>query len=258
MNEKNRKSDNLYTYIVLFCLVMFTSYLGYKNLVHDKKDTQETATNAVKEYIAEHPEEIISSLQKHHQKQIKQYEELAKATIKEKLGDLESPTSPSYSSGTNPDITIIAFYDASCGYCKTSNKSLVKLLENDDKIKVIYKQFPILGVNSEIASRVLLAVYNTNPKYYYDFNNDIMSQNEALNPEIIKGLLAKYNIGYEQIETEMNNPKVTEELEKVKKLAMDLNIQGTPAYIIGGEFYPGSMDTETLKKIIDNRRKSNK
>src|SRR6266853_2513024 len=128
-------------------------------------DADETVTPGQKtaieqiihDYILEHPELVIQALQAAESKAKTVAEERVRATLVEKRKELlDDPTSPIAGNPTG-DVTIVEFFDYRCPYCKKVAPSLEALLKEDPKLRIVYKEFPILGSESTFAAHVSFA-----------------------------------------------------------------------------------------------------
>ncbi|MFN7038164.1 MAG: DsbA family protein [Alphaproteobacteria bacterium] len=245
---------------ILFLIVVLGSlaFIFRNHIVLKTNVSQQDASNVneieqiVKDVIKNSPELIISSLENYQIKQQQDMEEKSKSSIINKKQELEDAQSPS-SGNIDADVTIVGFFDYKCGHCKKASNALSQILFNDKKIKMIYKELPILGETSREAAKAALAVYKLEPKKYSEFHNKLMAVQNISNESISK-LIEDLNIDKEKWEAAKSDSFINEELEKNRNLARELNIQGTPAFIINGELIPGSLPVEGFKEKINNAR----
>ena len=253
------KDEQMLMKVILsaFFLTFITFSHSAETMEIEQKNTisREEIREMVEEYILKNPEVIIRALQKFEiQKQAEKQK-----NIKENLANLQyqlnfNPSTPVIG---NPDgdITIVEFFDYLCGYCKRVFPTIQTLLENDGKIRYVLKELPILGPNSIIAAKAALAVWNNTPKKYLAFHTALMAARGRLNTEKIVVIARKLGIKKEILFKNMEAQKVSKELNDNIKLSEKLNINGTPAFIIGDRVIPGALDIDELKKIVENHRK---
>jgi len=210
----------------------------------------------IRDYILEHPEVIMESVTRFQANQKAAAEEMARQNLvsqKDRL--INDPTSPVIG---NPegDVTIVEFFDYRCGYCKKVRADVMSLVESDKNIKLVFKEFPILGPESETASRAALAVWNSDPKKYTEFHNELMTVRGALPATRVMEIAGSLGIDLGKMTSGMSSAEVTSAIQGNHNLAQSLNISGTPAFVIGGELVPGAVDLATLKNLIKKARGS--
>ncbi len=131
-------------------------------LAFDDAQTREIET-IVRDYLVANPEVLLESMQALEAKRNAE----AKAGQSETIAGLRErlDASPAGTVAGNPqgDVTLVEFFDYNCGYCKRAASDLQVLLESDPKLKVVYKEIPVLGPASEAAARVSLAFRQTKP-----------------------------------------------------------------------------------------------
>lgn len=161
----------------------------------------------------------------------------------------------------NPDgdVTLVEFFDYNCGYCKQSLNTVAKLIEGDPKLRVVLKDFAILGTDSVETAQVATAIRNqfSGPKFW-DFHRKLLSTRGHIGKQ--QALAAARELGADmgRLEKDMEKPDVQESLREVATLADQLRFDGTPAWVIGNEAVVGGLPMTALKSKIDNLRKCGK
>ena len=220
--------------------------------IENAKDVEEV----VSKWVENNPQFIISAVMKMQKKAMEDQMKNAQAKIGEKKSELfKDKNSPVFDpSGSN--ITIVEFFDYSCGYCKKANEVLSKLFAEDKKVKIVYKEYPVLGSNSEELARIALAVNIIKPKLYKEFHDKLMSSKVSSKEEALK-IAEEVGVKADKITSMLDKEKerISNMIEANRKLASEIGANGTPAFIIGDEFIPGMLDLETLKEKIAQARK---
>ncbi|WP_414470682.1 DsbA family protein [Microvirga sp. M2] len=213
----------------------------------------------VKEYLLKNPEvltEVIGELEK-RQAEAQQVAQ-ASAVKETKQTLLNAPHS--YVVG-NPsgDITLVEFFDYNCGYCKKALTDLQTLVKNDPKLRVVLKDFPVLGPDSVEASRVALAVRKQlqGPKLF-DYHVKVLETRGRVNGERAMAVAKEMGADMAKLQKDMDSPDVRGALQENMALGDKLSLTGTPAFIIGEAVIPGAVGIEPLKQIIDNVRSCGK
>ncbi len=207
-------------------------------------------------WVQSNPAAIIESVvEMEKRNRTKQQEEYQKNVSLKTHQLFDDNTDPKYSSGKY-DVSLVEFFDYNCGYCKKAQSSIEKIIKDDSKIRIIFKELPILGKSSEELSRVAIAVNMNNSKDYLKFHNALMKGSPRSKEEAIE--IAK-NLGIDTVKIEQILNKKKDEIENKindnKKLSMEVGVNGTPAFIIGDDFIPGAIEYDSLKEKIAKQRK---
>lgn len=156
----------------------------------------------------------------------------------------------------NGDVTLVEFFDYSCGYCKRALPDMLTLLKDDPKLKIVLKEFPILGPGSVEAARVAVAVRMQDPggQKYMAFHQELLGSQGPASKE--KALAAAKNQGLDmaRLEQDMAGDEVDATLKEDVKLANVVGITGTPGYVIGNDVVVGAIGIAGLKGKIDMAR----
>lgn len=205
----------------------------------------------IKEYLMENPELIIEALQNYEKKRAVKEAEQAKESIAARADDLYNHPGSPIAGNPNGTNIVVEFFDYNCGFCKKAFPDVQKLVETDPSVKFVFKELPILGPNSELASRAAIAVFQTNPEKYLDFHAKLMSHAGGKDIEILQKIATE--IGVEiNLEEATQTKEVEEALAFNRKLAQDIGASGTPAFVINGEFVGGAIGYDNMKQMIAN------
>jgi len=206
----------------------------------------------VREYLLAHPEVIVEALSAYQQREeAAQAEEQRKALTTRKEELFKNPTSPVLG---NPqgDVTLVEFFDYQCGYCKAVHPDVQRLLESDGKIRLVSKEFPILGPASVTASRAALAAQKQGK--YDALHKALMENRGQLDDDKIMRIAGSVGLDMERLKKDMQAPEIQEILQRNVRLAGELNIRGTPAFIIGDQIVPGAVSLDRLKEMVAQGR----
>jgi protein-disulfide isomerase len=156
----------------------------------------------------------------------------------------------------NGDVTLVEFFDYSCGYCKRALPDMLTLLKDDPKLKIVLKEFPILGSGSLEAARVGVAVRMQDPggQKYMAFHQELLGSPGPATKE--KALAAAKDQGLDmaRLEQDMAGDEIDATLKEDVKLASAIGITGTPGYVIGKDVVVGGVGVTELKRQIDTAR----
>jgi protein-disulfide isomerase len=207
----------------------------------------------VREYLLENPEVIMEALQILQERQRAAEAEGLKRTIAERSDEiLNDPAAPV---GGNPagDVTLVEFFDYNCPYCRRVAPTMAELEEADPDLRVVYKEFPILGPGSQFAARAALA--SRRQGKYVPFHNALMQATEQVTEETVMGIAREVGLDTDQLRADMQDPAIGEAIARNLQLANALGITGTPSFVIGQEVVPGAVDLRTLQSLIARARR---
>ena len=194
----------------------------------------------VHNYLTKNPEilvEMTTELEKRQQAEQAQQQEKVVSDNADAV--FRSPRS--YSAG-NPDgdVTVVEFFDYNCGFCKRALPDVVKLIDNDEKVRVVFKELPIFGEESEDAAKGALAAGKQGK--YFDMHQKLYL--EPGKADKAKALKVAQDLGLDvpQFEKDMASPEVQQALDESRDIAQKLGLQGTPFYLIGDRNVPGAPD----------------
>jgi len=213
----------------------------------------------VKDYLIKNPEvlqEAITELERRQQETQKSQQVAVLKQERDKV--LNSPR------GTiigNPagDITLVEFFDYNCGYCKRALGDVRGLVKADPKLRVVLKDFPVLGPESVEASRVALAVRpQLKGDKLFEYHAKLMETRGRVNGERALAVAREMGLDVDRIKKEMENPEVREALQENMGLGDRLGLSGTPAFIVGDEIIGGAVGAEALRQTISAVRQCGK
>lgn len=224
----------------------------------DEPVTRSQLPALIKEALINNPTILAEVVEKIQASQEEESSKKSKEAIVKRKNDLFSdPTSPVVGA-TDADVTIVEFFDYHCGYCKQALASISKLLEKDKKVRVVLKEYPILSEDSRYASRAALAVNRIAKDKYFDFHKAMFSVSGSINENVVVGQAKKLGIDAEKLKKEMDSPEIEAILAKNRELGGEVGALGTPALVIGENFYPGAMPYESMQKAVDAVRSEKK
>ncbi len=206
----------------------------------------------VREYILKNPEVLFEAVQRHQERQRQQQAERDRAALKEHAKALL--TDPDSFVGGNPDgdVTLVEFFDYRCGYCKRFAPTLARITKQDPKLRVVYKEFPVLGPDSFRAAQAALAARNQG--YYLAFHDALMGAEGPLTDDAITTVARSVGLDTNRLKKDMETPNVLNVLDNNHRLAKALRIDGTPTLIVGDEIARGAVPLEQLTAMIARAR----
>lgn len=210
--------------------------------------SQDVSDAAIERYIRNHPEVIEQSLQALEAKREAELRDRQKAALAARQDELlHDPASP-VSGNPKGEITLVEFYDYRCGYCKRAASAVRDLQKVDPRVRVVYKDFPILGEPSELAAKAALASQAQGK--HQAFHEALLASHADMTKKEILKIAVRVGLNAKRLEADMANPKWQAVIDKNRALARELGISGTPGFIVGNELVPGALDLNGLKELI--------
>jgi protein-disulfide isomerase len=215
-------------------------------------DAQRQAIEGVvRDYLLKNPEvlqEAMAELEKRQQEAQRQ----AQASALKESRDVLHSAATSYTAG-NPsgDITLVEFFDYNCGYCKRALGDLQAIMKSDPKLKVVLKDFPVLGPDSVEASKVALAVkQQLKGDKLFEYHTKLLESRGRVNGERAIAVAKEMGLDIARLQKDMQAPEVQAALQENVGLGDKLGLSGTPAFIIGDEVIPGAVGADPIRKTI--------
>jgi protein-disulfide isomerase len=151
------------------------------------------------------------------------------------------------------DVTLVEFFDYNCGYCRRALTDMLELVKVDPKLKIVLKEFPVLGPSSVDAARVAVAVrmQDKGGAKYLEFHRKLFATRGEINRD--RALAAAREVGLDmaRLERDLQSAEVNATLEESATLADALALSGTPSYVIANEVVPGAIGYAALKAKVD-------
>ena len=202
----------------------------------------------IDQYIRAHPEVIEQSLQALEVKRQEDEKARQKAALANHQQDLLNDPSSPVSGNPKGDVTLVEFFDYRCGYCKRAAGAVAQLQKDDANLRVVYKDFPILGEASELAAKAALA--SKVQGRHQAFHEALLAAKGDLTKEQVLHIATQVGLDATRLEADIANPEWQTVIDRNRALAKDLGISGTPGFIVGTELVPGALDVNELKALV--------
>jgi protein-disulfide isomerase len=184
----------------------------------------------------------------------RQQQAASKAAIAGARDSLVTPADPVVGSA-NGDVTVVEFFDVRCPYCRRLEPTMTDLLGRDRAIRLVYKDLPILGPASLLASKALLAAQRQGK--YEALRTALMKEGAPdITEDSIHAAADRIGLDWPRLARDMDDPAIRQQLDRNLALARKLGIEGTPAIVIGGTLIPGAATLVDLQKAVDQARSS--
>ncbi|MEK7265310.1 MAG: DsbA family protein [Pseudomonadota bacterium] len=208
----------------------------------------------VRDTIRDDPSIIVAALNDYSANHVKD-------TVRKYLPELLSSES-GYVSVKNPasaKVAVIEFFDYHCGFCKRSSSFVQELIKNDPSVKFSFREFPILREESDVASRYALAARAQGK--YLEMHFAMLGETGVVTEARIKEIAKKIGLDVNKLVADHNNPEFTRYIESDRRAAQEMNIDGTPTFIVAsldGDFVdiiPGFRPDDVKAAIAEAKKK---
>ncbi len=217
--------------------------------------------NIVHDYLIKNPEVLIEASRILQQRERTRMTEKAQKAIPRLAKKLFSAPENQIGGNPNGNTTIVEFFDYQCGYCKQVAPMLKQMVEKDKNIRVIYKNFPIFGPNSELAAKAVMAAAQQNK--YLELHEALITLDKPLDEQVIFDTAKSVGLDIDKLKKDINASEINAQLEENQQLAEQLGLVGTPAFIVASYpvtkqmkyfFVPGLPNQNILQNLIDATR----
>jgi protein-disulfide isomerase len=240
--------------VALACWIVAAAWCGAPVEAADPNAPQrQQIESIIHDYLMQHPDVLIAALRQAENKMDRDDEANASRAVaqhrREVFHDATTPV------GGNPqgDVALVEFFDYRCPYCKQVEPSLESMLKQDPKLRLVYKEFPILGPASVTAARAALAAQRQGK--YDAFHAAMMAARGNVTDDTVYRVAGSVGLDIEKLKRDMASPEIAQTIKANKKLADALDIRGTPAFVIGDKVVPGAVDLDALKTMVADARK---
>ena len=211
----------------------------------------------VKDYLVAHPEVLQEAMSELEKRQSAAELEKQVAGVRQHKEVLFNSSHQVTLGNPKGDVTMVEFFDYNCGYCKRALGDMLALIKNDPNLKIVLKEYPVLGPGSLEAAQVAVAarMQDKSGKKYLDFHQRLLGGRGPADKA--RALAAAKEAGFDmaRIEKDMASDEVRDTLKENMKVADAIGLNGTPSYIIGSDVVIGAQGYDVLKEKVDAARK---
>jgi protein-disulfide isomerase len=202
----------------------------------------------VRRYLLAHPEVLPEAMEVLQARETQaQAQQLAPVVARNRAA-IETPFHGAWAGSAQPDVVLVEFFDYACGYCRASNPHIDRLLREDPRLRVVWREFPVLGPDSEQAAVASLAAARAGR--YRQFYDTLF---EAGRPTAEAVAAARRTVG---IGEAAMDAEARRELEKNFMLAREIRAQGTPTFVVGDQVLQGAVGYEALRDAVAQTRRA--
>ncbi|HKL55919.1 MAG TPA: DsbA family protein [Roseovarius sp.] len=209
----------------------------------------------IRTYLLENPEVIMEAVAVLEQRQAEEQARGDSDMIKANAGALFDDGHSWVGGNPDGDITLVEFMDYRCGYCKRAFPEVESLIEADGNIRIIIKEFPILGEQSVLASRFAIATLQVaGDEGYKQVHDALMTFRGEISQPALERLAEGFGLDAEAITARMDSDAVTEVINENRALGQRLNITGTPSFVMEDQMLRGYVPLDAMQQIADDIR----
>ena len=207
----------------------------------------------VHDYLLKNPEVIVEAMQSLQARRQAAAESEGQTALKAQAEQVfHDPTSPV---GGNPagDVTMVEFFDYNCPYCRKVESVVLETEAADPKLRIVYKEFPILGPGSVFAAKAALAANRQGR--YVAFHKALMQVHGPANEASTLRVAQEVGLDITRLKADITDAAIKSVIDRNLQLAQTLRIEGTPGFIVGRQIIRGATDRATLRRLIEKARK---
>lgn len=219
----------------------------------------------VHDYLVSNPQVLVEVSEALQQQELAKIEEKAQTAITSNAKDIfNNPASP-VAGNPNGNVTLVEFFDYQCPHCKEMAPVIEKLQKQDSNLRIVFKELPIFGGNSQEAAKAALAAYQQGAANYLKFHNALMAADNPLTPDKIMQIAKDSGLDINKLKKDMQSTAIDDQLKDNFRLAQEIGILGTPSFVLGNQqasqagnssFIPGATSEGNLQNAIAKLRQS--
>jgi protein-disulfide isomerase len=226
--------------------------LGFQSARAETDAAADEFGQRVREYLLAHPEVIVEAMQVFEARRLQDEEDEARAVLAARADEVfRDPDSP-VGGNAKGDVTMVEFFDYNCPYCRQVASVVADAEAGDAGLRIVYKEFPILGPGSVFAARAALAANRQGR--YAAFHKALMDAKGRVDETSTLSVAKEIGLDVERLKQDMQDPAIQAEIDGNLELAEALRITGTPGFVIGDNFVRGATDLEAMTGLIEAAR----
>jgi protein-disulfide isomerase len=202
----------------------------------------------IRDYLISHPEVIKEALEELERRQAAEAALKTKEAIKQKAREIYQSSEDLVLGNPAGKVTMVEFFDYNCGYCKRALPEVAKLIEANDDLKVVIKEFPILGPGSTYAAKAALA--SRKQGKYVEFHHALNAMEGVKDETSVLKTAQEVGLDIDKLKQDMETDEVLNVIRRNYGLAEALAINGTPSFVIDDTLEPGFVPFDVLTKHV--------
>jgi protein-disulfide isomerase len=212
--------------------------------------TRPQVEGIVREYLLANPEILLEVQSALEAKMKAEQAAASQQAIANSADKLFHQASDGFVGNPDGDVTIVEFFDYNCGYCKRALSDMEALVAKDKNLRFVLKEFPILGPDSHAAHVVSKAFQKLEPEKYGEFHRRLLGGQGRANEETAIRIALELGADEAALREAMKDPAIEASFSETYQLASQLQISGTPSYVLGNEVVYGALGADHLTEKI--------
>jgi len=234
----------------LLLTILLTGVIGMPSMA---KDFSESDINAlIKKYIQENPNVILDSVEEYGRGQQDADMKDRQKAVEENIGWLEDNEMLPVAGNPDGDVTVIEFFDYNCGYCKKALKDVTTLMGEDNNVKFVFVEMPILGRTSELAAKWAMAAREQDA--YLEYHIALMENRGPITETALIKIAEKVGLDVDKMRVDAESDSIKDMVQEKTSKASKMGISGTPAFIIDGQLYGGYIGIDRMRDAVKEAR----
>ncbi|MCY4335869.1 MAG: DsbA family protein [Litoreibacter sp.] len=213
---------------------------------------EESLRALILQTIRDNPEVIMEAIETLQAQEAEAQAAAAAAALTAQMGALQNDPNAPVLGNPDGDITVVEFFDYNCGYCRRVFPNVKALMEEDTNIRVVMREWPILGEESVFAARASLA--SRKQGKYEEFHNALMGANGRASQAVVLSIADDLGMDIDQLRADMESPEVDAHINTSRQLTQALGVNGTPAFVFEDQLVPGAIELEQMKQLVEELR----
>lgn len=205
-------------------------------------------------YLLENPEVIMEAIQILEQRRQVAEQQADRDIVLAQAQALYEDGFSYVAGNPDGDVTVVEFLDYRCGFCKRAHPMVEELLDRDPNVRLIVKEFPILGPDSVTAGKMAMAALEMDKTKYSDLHDQMMTYRGNLTEQVAYRLAAELGYDVAELKSRAGSEQIDDQLQQTYQLAQALGVQGTPAFIVGTEVIRGFLPIEDMLAAVEEAR----
>ncbi|KQI70880.1 hypothetical protein AN191_15440 [Loktanella sp. 5RATIMAR09] len=217
--------------------------------------TEDRIKELVLEAIRENPGIVFEAAQLFEEQQQANQALVAAQVLATEREALERDPNAPVLGNPDGDVTVVEFFDYNCPYCRRVKPHMEALLAADPNVRVVYREWPILGEGSVFAARAALA--SRNQGKYEEFHWAMMELSGRAEEASVMRAAEDIGLDVVQLRRDMNAPEIDEHIATSMRLSRAIGFSGTPSFVIGDSLAPGLIDADQMISMVNQARANN-
>jgi protein-disulfide isomerase len=217
-------------------------------------DQRKEIGDIVRDYLLENPEILIEVSKKLEDQQQEAESKKRSSALADYADDIFRMEGDFVAGNPDGDVTMVEFFDYNCGWCKKGLPEVLSLVEEDKSLRLVLKEFPIFGGDSDYAAMAALAARNQGK--YWELHVALLGHEGKVTSATVDEIAKAQGLDIDKLKADMKSPEVAAIIQRNQQLAQSLSINGTPAFIIDTQVVPGYLPKAGLLASVNKVRES--